>query len=1050
MPILPKQTIVSNINSEILDNSRMMISPYDVRHNLIDMIDSTYLFLEGKNINTANFSTPDTRTTIAGDGALDKLYLPEYVSIDNTAIGYYSLHNNFNGGENTAIGSYSETCNVYGSGNTAVGYKSLAGNTFGDNNTVLGANALQSNKYGSNNIAIGNGAGYYHGSGIGEKYSNKFYLGVNDVSSFTDCPDITEGGGGVPLMYGELDNIKLGIGTKKLHTSSTLEVSGAISPSLSGTYDLGEQNFGWKTAWLSDSINDDIYFSGGKLGVGTPSPSGSEGLVTVAGNLVPHEGYKYKLGTPDLKWIGHFSKLNVDTFSALTFENVVDCVYECRTLYLASSGVCDGEPTPCGYLDDDTLSGAGLVIVSSGTSPSNYRRRYEWIFSPSGNAPDCLEDHNINSQSSWNSSISINIASGNHLQTDRIIGREKLSLLSESGCFGLFFENDLHSNNSNTVYFSRERHIDGTDVIQNKASGVNFLSSGVNYDVHYTSLTSGVVVGQKFVSRASRIKNTGGVDHVVGFGINYTDAQDEVLSGQKKDRLTISAYDDATSPLDAITLMRTKGPGLVGITDSSLNPLPNTIFNVQSTGNAVVRVMSPTSYDSTLQLLGRNNSATHGLDITYDEGDERADLSMISSSTKTKVISIDDNNVGIKVESPQSDLSVGGEISMSQFTYGRTASNNTGFGKIFVTAGNTSAVPQILIFQDDEGNQINISPNDRDINLSSTVFGDSNGNQFVGYQSPESREASDLSNNSRNVGFGYQALNLLNRGAGDDNIAIGYRAGRSLLSTASRNIFIGSDAGAGIVGGDRNIVIGHNVADNEINSNIDRSIIIGMDNIGRNASSDYSLYVGMGDSYTILKGIMGPNQSDKFLEVPNAKFIVSQGSDNMTLTHSTNFFGTDKVASIFNKNDSFSNNPDGGVAFTFTGADNAEKTLMTMRHHVDAMTITPSFAVASPERPSISVSGDINILGGLRFSDGTSVTLESNEMNLGGSIRADSTNKRITVGDIGTNPAADAAFEIIPKTASERIQEWKNEAGNVVAYVDQDGDMHIAGTYKQF
>ena len=64
MPILPKQTIVSNINSEILDNSRMLISPYDVRHNLIDMIDSTHLFLNGKEISTANFSTPDTRTTI--------------------------------------------------------------------------------------------------------------------------------------------------------------------------------------------------------------------------------------------------------------------------------------------------------------------------------------------------------------------------------------------------------------------------------------------------------------------------------------------------------------------------------------------------------------------------------------------------------------------------------------------------------------------------------------------------------------------------------------------------------------------------------------------------------------------------------------------------------------------------------------------------------------------------------------------------------------------------------------------------------------------------
>jgi len=1047
MPILPKQTIVSNINSEILDNSRMMISPYDVRHNLIDMIDSTYLFLEGKNINTANFSTPDTRTTIAGDGALDKLYLPEYVSIDNTAIGYYSLHNNFNGGENTAIGSYSETCNVYGSGNTAVGYKSLAGNTFGNNNTVLGANALQSNKYGSNNIAIGNGAGYYHGSGIGEKYSNKFYLGVNDVSSFTDCPDITEGGGGVPLMYGELDNIKLGIGTKKLHTSSTLEVSGAISPSLSGTYDLGEQNFGWKTAWLSDSINDDIYFSGGKLGVGTPSPSGSEGLVTVAGNLVPHEGYKYKLGTPDLKWIGHFSKLNVDTFSALTFENVVDCVYECRTLYLASSGVCDGEPTPCGYLDDDTLSGAGLVIVSSGTSPSNYRRRYEWIFSPSGNAPDCLEDHNINSQSSWNSSISINIASGNHLQTDRVIGRESLSLLSESGCFGLFFENDLHSNNSNTVYFSRERHIDGTDAIQNKASGVNFLSSGVDYDVSYTSLTSGVVIGQKFVSRASRIKNTGGVDHVVGFGINYTDAEDEVLSGQNKDRLTISSYDDATSPLDAITLMRTKGPGLVGITDSSLNPLPNTIFNIQSTGDAVLRVMSPTTYDSTLQLLGRNNSATHGLDITYDEGDERADLSMISSSAKTKVISIDDNNVGIKVESPQSDLSVGGEISMSQFAYGRSASNNAGFGKIFVTEGSTSAVPQLLIFQDDEGNKINISPNSEDVNSFSTLFGDANGNQFAGFQSPLSRASSDLADNERNISYGQYGLHDLS--SGDDNIAIGYRAGHN-ISTGSKNVFVGTNAGGSIRTGQNNVIIGTNVADDEVTSSIDNSIFIGSDNLGRNASSDYSIYIGAGDSYTILKGIMGPNQSDKYLEVPEAKFIVSRSSDNITIKHSPNFFGTDKVASVFNKNDSFSNNPDGGIAFTFTGSDSVEKTLMTMRHHVDPMTTTPSFAVASPERPSVSVYGDINVVGGLRFSDGTSITLESNEMNLAGSIRADSTNKRITVGDIGTHPAADAAFEIIPKTASERIQEWKNEAGNVVAYLDQDGDMHVMGTYKQF
>ena len=61
--------------------------------------------------------------------------------------------------------------------------------------------------------------------------------------------------------------------------------------------------------------------------------------------------------------------------------------------------------------------------------------------------------------------------------------------------------------------------------------------------------------------------------------------------------------------------------------------------------------------------------------------------------------------------------------------------------------------------------------------LSSTVYGDSNGNQFIGYQSPKSRSASDLANNLRNVSYGYQALNSVSDGGGDDNIGIGYKAG---------------------------------------------------------------------------------------------------------------------------------------------------------------------------------------------------------------------------------------------------------------------------------
>jgi len=401
--------------------------------------------------------------------------------------------------------------------------------------------------------------------------------------------------------------------------------------------------------------------------------------------------------------------------------------------------------------------------------------------------------------------------------------------------------------------------------------------------------------------------------------------------------------------------------------------------------------------------------------------------------------------VGIDLEIPNAKLAVGGDISMHEFVQGRIASNFESFGKLFVTASDVDGECQKLIFQDECGNQKDLALNPRDTKLSSTLFGDQNGNQFAGFLSPLSRSVADLTDNFRNITYG--ASGLKNLTSGDDNIAVGYRAGTN-VSQGGKNILIGNFAGEGLTTGMGNVIIGHNVGDNEISSNISNSIFIGQDSLGRSAGTDYSLYIGVGDNYTLLKGIMGPNPSDKYLEVPDAKFIVTGGSDNMTIKHSTNFFGADKIASIFNKNDSYSNNPDGGVAFTFTGADGSEKTLMTMRHHVDAMTTLPTFAVASIERPIISVSGDINVLGGIRFSDGTSVTLESNQMNLGGSIKADSTNKRVSIGNGTFVPTA--TLEVLPNTASERVQEWKNQSGDVVAWLDQNGNMHVMGSYNQF
>ena len=178
--------------------------------------------------------------------------------------------------------------------------------------------------------------------------------------------------------------------------------------------------------------------------------------------------------------------------------------------------------------------------------------------------------------------------------------------------------------------------------------------------------------------------------------------------------------------------------------------MPNTIFNVQSTGDAVLRVTAPTSYDTSLQLLGRRNSATHGFDVTYDEGDERTDLSMISSSVKTKVISIKNNNVGVSYNKPDAKLTIGGDVSLTDYAEGRSATNNAGVGKLFVTQSSASEVEQNLVFQDDAGNKVNISKFIKDTTDGSVTYYDGRDNQFTGVGSPKSRATADLNDNFRN------------------------------------------------------------------------------------------------------------------------------------------------------------------------------------------------------------------------------------------------------------------------------------------------------------
>jgi len=1037
--IVDKLQLIDNIKREIPNNSTGAVSPNDVRHNLLDIIDSVHLFTDDNNLNSLNFSTPDVRTTKAGIDTIKNLYLAGYSSTDNSAFGYFALGNNYDGFSNTAIGSYAMSCNLYGDNNSALGFQALTNNIYGSGNVAIGSNALRSNKEGNYNIAIGHAAGHY----IGTNSSYNFYLGSHNIDESGVC-DNPLGSGLVPLMRGDLYNLVLAIGTDTLHNYGTLQVAGTVSPSESGIYDLGHEKKSWRNLFVSDVleypdsgnfsirrggpeqtpgggdyVKSDVIFlsSGGLIGLGTNLPSGDEGLVTSRGNIVPLWNTEFSLGTPDLRWDAHFGNITISGTADVTTFNYTEinsCIYECRTLYLASSGdICvSGGGAPCGWLQDQQIEGGGFVLQSSGI---DYRRDYEFIFTSTDATLTCLEMDSPYSRSAWNSNISIHIASGSHLKTDRIIGRKNLSMIScgPSG-YGIFvkgvseFDSDTDlvigsTVDENAIFFGTEDLFKpdprGVDSRLANVSNINFVGSGeVNaYRVTYSSLSSGVTVGQRLVSRTMRKEVGSQGEHIVGFGIDYVDTKNTILDNQATDRLVISAYDDTPTPLNAFIIMRSSSPGLVGITNSSDGfnaPLPNTITNIQATGDAILRVTSASGNKSSLQLLSPENSGVQGFELDYNFNQSTVDLSVFQSGVRREIIALDwskdsYHRVGINTTSPNETLTIDDRdvdgsgskpvLSIREMGKKQAPSITSEFGKIYISGlngseqywGGVNLQTQAPYFMDDAGNRFDLSLNIYDVSGAKGVYTDSSGNTFAGRSSPSSREAHILGYERReNTSFGDRALNKLTNSRG--NSAFGYLAGYRITS-GSGNTLVGNNTGRSLVGGSHNVIIGHNAlktSDNDVSN----SIIIGTEEIGRGTDTDYTILIGANEDNIILDGLMGPSVDERFLSVPRARFIVTsdQGVDQLVLRHYNDQFD-DGIGSIIEKVDTINDQVQGGVAFTFRGADDTVDTIFTLRHNANAMSTYPSYYVPSPIRPVAELKGDLNLLGSVRFSDGTSI-----------------------------------------------------------------------------
>jgi len=530
---LSKSEYIQSINTLLPDNSTQEISPLDLRTSLINLADSVPSFFFG-DLTADNFSTPEFRNTRGGVLSMSKLGLAGHSSYDSCAFGYGTLKNNYNGSENTAIGSYALSCNLYGDYNVALGVQSLSGKVKGSGNVGLGSLTLHNNKNGDFNIAIGHGAGYY----IGKDDDYKLYIASVPVESNSTCVgDDLVTSGPSPLVYGDLNpnSHRFAIGTNQLHSYGMLQVSGDISPVTTDSFNLGNVNRSW------ESINQNIYFSGGRVGIGGyphgPNEGVTDGKMTVFEDLVPNIDKRYALGHPDYQWDGYFNDIQVTgqaIINDLSYNSITSCLYECKVLHLATSGFCDPEDEGfhndalCGYLNDESLDGAGFIVHSSGT---DYQRDYQFLYRFPDSEVTCLEHDDAYSRSRFQSNISLQLVSGVHLQTDRVISnndRQKLSMVLQSGCMGYFLE--AYEVSGQRAIIGQEAHLTGdyptlVDVNMISRSGTDIGDDGnpegYDYSVMYGTVDSGVKVVQKF---NSRIKSA---STAKGFSIVYHDELDK-------------------------------------------------------------------------------------------------------------------------------------------------------------------------------------------------------------------------------------------------------------------------------------------------------------------------------------------------------------------------------------------------------------------------------------------------------------------------------------------------------------------------------------------
>jgi len=985
-----KANLIANITQDISDNATQEITPKDVRQNLLDIVDSVGNLLFTEEIVSTNFSTPATRTTIAGEEVLSKLGQESYVSVDNSAFGYAALKQNFAGERNTALGAYALSCNVYGTDNVGVGYSSLAGNSNGVANVGIGEYTLYYNKLGNMNVAIGHGAGYY----ADREDSNKLYIAVHPVTEQYVC-DNPEGVGLAPLVYGDFELGKFGINVNDFHPYGTVQVSGAISPSLDESFDLGHENYSFNTAHARA-----ISFSTGISNTYDPITNSVliSGVQTHSGDIKPSTSNVYSLGSPSNNWRNtHTYNLTVNGTATINELNTVtSCLYECKTLYLATSGVCDGEVAPCGYLNEAELIGAGLVIPSSGDSGLN---NFKWTITSSGintqsivPTPGTPED-----DAYWTSNNNV-LLSGVH---SHIKAAKYLSQDDGSAAFGGLIDNAgngfggmnvVEDATYQRLVFTTNDGFDGSSFKSLDSAGDGEFGSFYSTYTFSINSTAEDTNLQSINARRFTV-NTPDNDVPVSINLNHGVAHKRGVELYSTSSGTlpgffITTYDGNANnySINTVSVMQDDVTGgVLGVSNfpnQELQKYAETIINARSTSDASIRVTAENAgnVSAALELCGELNCLQDAGEIAYNKTSGVMVMSTYSDSGRVDHVTLKHtsggSSLGIYNDAPamNSMVNIGNAsrntgLAFSNFPSGYMPSTTAGFTTLIARDVDSFTQSSELIYVDTSGNAFPLS---LVTDNSSALFGDGT-NLFGGSGCPADR--SNVVPSSGNTGYGAEALSSITSAAPVSilNTAVGYRAGYGLTHSTG-NIVVGSDSILPSVSGiHRNVVVGNNVvasgSDNLILGNDAEAITNGSILIGRNLNAttlpDSTFLVGADDNI-LLSGVLN-QPSNLLLSMPDNGSFRLYGANNLESTtiasHAVNVVG--------------SGTRYGETPFTinFTGEDGAlSNDLVTLDHSAYyTMNNAETYATTNPRRPFMHIDGDLQVRGALRLADGTSL-----------------------------------------------------------------------------